>query len=187
MSHTPMDNPVVKEEDEELAALGGKTRLVSRKSPTYSQPASPQGSSQPSVSPVEQNAPYVSPETPPSVAESTSPIIPEATWNGGYIPQADMYGYPYPTQDIGEWQPQPQSPPQPQPQHVHAHMPMQGITVDMGEVQYNGFEHAQAMPGTHHHQQYMHPQSPVHNQAHHMHPTDPHASWNYLFAQFNQV
>ncbi|KAI0716023.1 hypothetical protein C8T65DRAFT_642581 [Cerioporus squamosus] len=168
----------IKEEDEELAALGGKTRLVSRKSPTFSHPSSPHSSSQNSTSPIEQTAPsYMSPETPPSATETASPSLPEAQWNGGgYIPQGDMYAY----------SPRPQPQPQPHPQHAHPHMSMQS-PLDMGAVPYdNGYDHAHPMAG--HHPQYMHPsQSPVHGQVHHMHASDPHASWNYLFAQFNQV
>lgn len=183
---TPIDPPCVKEEDEELAALGGRIRLVSRKSPVYSQPSSPQDSSQQSASPIEPA--YMSPETPPppSASGSTGSVIPDAQWDGGYVSQADMYGYSYPPQDVGAWQPQPPAP-QPQPHHHHQghpHMSMQGIQMDMGAVQYDGYQHAQPMAA--HSQQYMQAQSPV--QVPHMHPTsDPHASWNYLFAQFNQV
>ncbi|KAI0741469.1 hypothetical protein C8Q80DRAFT_1109932 [Daedaleopsis nitida] len=191
------ESPTVKEEDEEFAALGGKTRLVSRKSPAHSQPSSPQDEPEQSMSPVEHNAPsYMSPESPPSAVETTSPIISENTsWDTGYMAPTEMYGYPYPTHDMNEWQPQPQpqppSPPQPPAQHAHGAMQMQGMSVDMGEaVQYvNGYAHEQPIPGHHHHHhpQYMHPHSPVHGQVHHMQSPDPHASWNYLFAQFNQV
>ena len=45
------DGTTVKEEDDEFAALGGKTRLVSRKSPSV--PSSPQGSLQQTNSPTE--------------------------------------------------------------------------------------------------------------------------------------
>ena len=199
----------IKEEDEEFAALGGKTRLVSRKSPAYSSP-SPQGSSQQSsVSPVEQSAPlYMSPETPPSTIEATSPVIPESTqWNGGgYMQTTDVYGYPYTAPDMNDWQqgvhahPQPQPQPQPSapgPQHVPAHM--QGLAVDIGQVQYGGYDHLgqhnvqmasphHAHPHHHHHPQ--HGQYVAHSPVqthHHMGPSDPTTSWNYLFAQFNQV
>ncbi|KAI9064177.1 hypothetical protein FKP32DRAFT_1591599 [Trametes sanguinea] len=65
-TQSPTDGLFVKEEDEELAALGGKTRLVPRKSPsTYSNPSSPHESSQQSASPIEQGASYVPPATPP--------------------------------------------------------------------------------------------------------------------------
>ncbi|KAI0793976.1 hypothetical protein C8Q74DRAFT_1194559 [Fomes fomentarius] len=187
VQRTSLDNPmVVKEEDEELAALGGKTRLVSRKSPTYSQPSSPQGSSQPSISPVDQIAPaYTSPSTPPSAADTISPVLPETThWNGAYIPPADMYAYPYPSDGMGGWQ---------QQAHPHqAHVPMQteDVAVEMSGVSYHGYEHAHPMPSSQpYHQQFVpsHPQSPIQGQVHHMHSTDPHASWNYLFAQFNQI
>ncbi|TFK91717.1 hypothetical protein K466DRAFT_541117 [Polyporus arcularius HHB13444] len=182
------EETAIKKEDEELAALGGKTRLISRKSPTFSHPSSPHSSSQNSTSPIEQTAPlYMSPETPPSAAETASPSLPEAQWNGGgYIPQGDVYAYSYPAHDMGEWQqPQPQPQPQHHVQHPHPHMPMHS-PMEIGAVPYgNGYDHAPPMAG--HPSQYMQPQSPVPPQVHHMHASDPHASWNYLFAQFNQV
>ncbi len=180
------EETAIKKEDEELAALGGKTRLISRKSPTFSHPSSPHSSSQNSTSPIEQTAPlYMSPETPPSAVETASPSLPEAQWNGGgYIPQGDVYAYSYPSHDMGEWQQQPQSQPQHHVQHAHPHMSMHS-PMDIGAVPYdNGYDHAPPMAG---HPQYMQPQSPVPPQVHHMHASDPHASWNYLFAQFNQV
>ena len=201
---SPVD-AAVKDEDEELAALGGKTRLVSRKSPTYSTP-SPHSSSQQSMSPVEQSTQlYMSPETPPAALEAASPVLPEsAQWNGGYMPAADVYGYPYPQHELSEWQQQPQVPSQPhhqqqphhphahahqnQPQHMHGHM--QGLSVDMGQVQYGGYgqvAHAPQIPTHHHpHTQYVpHVHSPV--QMNHLHHSDPTTSWNYLFEQINQV
>nr|VWO94620.1 N/A [Ganoderma boninense] len=87
-SQSSMDNPLVKEEDDELAALGGKTRLISRRSPgSNSQPSSPQPSSTHSMSPIDQPtaAPYMTPETPPSAAESTSSIQAENTNTNGPV------------------------------------------------------------------------------------------------------
>ncbi|TBU30737.1 hypothetical protein BD311DRAFT_754294 [Dichomitus squalens] len=188
-SQSSVDNTTIKEEDDELAALGGKTRLISRKSPgSNSQPSSPQPSSGQSMSPVDQSAvpPYMSPETPPSAPDTASPIQHDNTqWNSGYIAAADMYGYPYAPHEINEWQ-QPQ--PQPQIHHGHSHVQMHNMAVNMEQVQYaDGYEqpmaHAPAMVG--HPHQYM-SQSPV--QMHpHTHSSDPHGAWNYLFAQFNQV
>ena len=70
---SPTEGMFVKEEDEELAALGGKTRLISRKSPSaYSNPSSPQESSQQSASPIEQAVGYMPTEaTPPPQAASS--------------------------------------------------------------------------------------------------------------------
>ena len=187
-----MDNPAVKEEDDELAALGGKTRLISRRSPgSNSQPSSPQPSSTHSMSPIDQptTGSYMSPETPPSVGEPTSPVQTENTqWDSGYVAAADMYGYAYPPQDMNGWQhPQPQA--QPQVPHDHPHLQMQNMPMHMEPVQYaQGYEHlahSQAMAG--HSHQYM-PQSPVQiSPQGHVQSSDPHASWNFLFAQFNQV
>ena len=200
------DDMTIKEEDEELAALGGKTRLISRKSPAYSSPSPQASSQQSSVSPVEAAAPlYVGPETPPSaVPSAASPVLPEnVQWNGGYMAAPEVYGYTYPTQDMAEWQqqhqpqqsihhhPQQQSPtqqvqPQLHHQHQHVHGHMQGLSVDMSQVQYGGYEHAghPQMAAHPHHAQYVH--SPI-QQTHPMHASDPTTSWNYLFAQFNQV
>ncbi|KAI0629194.1 hypothetical protein C8Q77DRAFT_1066223 [Trametes polyzona] len=201
---SPTESLFVKEEDEELAALGGKTRLVSRKSPTLSNPASPQDSSQQSGSPIEQSMSYIETTPPPMsavVPDSPEPVAglsPDRTqWAGLYLsPTEEPYDYGY--QDMAaQWQPQPQ--PQAHP-HVHAHphasqnghghahpMQMQVVEMDMHAVpmQYDGYEpvaHAAAM---HQQQQQQHPHSPVH--AHHIPAADPHSSWNYLFAQFNQV
>ncbi|KAI0349656.1 hypothetical protein OH77DRAFT_1499462 [Trametes cingulata] len=178
---SPTESLLVKEEDEELAALGGKTRLVSRKSPSYSNPASPQDSTRQSASPIEQSMPYAHAESPPAMPDSPAPhtVADAAQWNGGYVPpSAEMYDYPY--QEMAQWQ-----------QHTsNGHMQIQGVAMDMHPMpmQYSGYE--QIGP-THpamvaHPQQYMPPHSPVH--GHHIPAsTDPHASWNYLFAQFNQV
>lgn len=253
---SPTDGMFVKEEDEELAALGGKTRLISRKSPSaYSNPSSPQESSQQSASPIEQAVAYMPTEmTPPPQASTSSsaaaapaammgtevPQSPESVhgtlvdgtqWgNGGYVAgqhaaaaatEAGMYDYGYP--DMTQWQQATVTSP------TNGHMHMQSMSLDMHAlpVQYNGYEqvgghstptmgghpghhpshphphhphhphhqqqqqqqhqgHHQAHPQQHPQQGYgMQPQSPVH--AHHLSATDPHASWNYLFAQFNQV
>ncbi|KAI0331503.1 hypothetical protein GY45DRAFT_1345320 [Cubamyces sp. BRFM 1775] len=251
---SPTEGMFVKEEDEELAALGGKTRLVSRKSPSaYSNPSSPQESSQQSASPIEQAVGYMPTETtpPPQASSSTSstaaaaasmmatetPESPEsvhgtlvdgAQWsNGGYVSghhtaaataEAEMYDYGY--SDMAQWQHATA------PSPTNGHMHMQGMTLDMHAlpVQYNGYEQVgghstptmSGHPGHHpshphphhphhqqqhhpqHHQQQGHPQQHAHQQgygmqpqspvhAHHLSATDPHASWNYLFAQFNQV
>lgn len=252
---SPTEGMFVKEEDEELAALGGKTRLISRKSPSaYSNPSSPQESSQQSASPIEQAVAYMPTEmTPPPQASTSSasaapaammgtevPQSPESVhgtlvdgtqWgNGGYVAgqhaaaaaaEAGMYDYGYP--DMTQWQQATATSP------TNGHMHMQSMSLDMHAlpVQYNGYEqvgghstptmgghpghhpshphphhphhphhqqqqqqqhqgHHQAHPQQHPQQGYgMQPQSPVH--AHHLSATDPHASWNYLFAQFNQV
>ena len=158
------------------------------------------------LSPVEAAAPlYVGPETPPSaVPSAASPVLPEnVQWNGGYMAAPEVYGYTYPTQDMAEWQqqhqpqqsihhhPQQQSPtqqvqPQLHHQHQHVHGHMQGLSVDMSQVQYGGYEHVghPQMAAHPHHAQYVH--SPI-QQTHPMHASDPTTSWNYLFAQFNQV
>ncbi|KAI0372783.1 hypothetical protein BV20DRAFT_1119753 [Pilatotrama ljubarskyi] len=179
---SPTESLFVKEEDEELAALGGKTRLVSRKSPSYSNPASPQETTQQSMSPVEQSMPYVQAESPPAAPESPvpPPVAHGTQWNGGYVPPvAEMYDYTYP--EMAQWE----------QQASNGHLQMQGGAMDMhsaASMQYTGYE--QIGP-THpamvaHPQQYMQPHSP--GQGHHVPAAaDPHASWNYLFAQFNQV
>ena len=192
-SQSSVDNPMVKEEDDELAALGGKTRLISRRSPgSNSQPSSPQASSIHSMSPIDHSAAvsYMSPETPPSAAEPTSPVqVQHTQWNSGYIAATDMYDYAYPPQEMNGWQhPQPQ-PHHPQVQHDHPHLQMQNMAMNMESVQYTqGYEqlaHTQAMAS--HPHQYV-SQSPIqmHPQSH-VHPSDPHTSWNFLFAQFNQI
>ncbi len=69
-------------------------------------------------------------------------------------------------------------------------MQTEDVAVEMGGVSYHGYEHAHPIPNSQpYHQQFVppHPQSPIQGQVHHMHSTDPHASWNYLFAQFNQI
>ncbi|OJT09635.1 hypothetical protein TRAPUB_13888 [Trametes pubescens] len=203
---SPTESLFVKEEDEELAALGGKTRLVSRKSPTLSNPSSPQESSQHSESPIEQSMSYMPADaTPPPVGPESPASVPslsvDATqWGGGYMPAAaETYDYAYPDM-AAQWSPH--------GQHVsngqlngnsNGHeMHMHGMTMGMHpiQVQYNGYEQVgNAHPSMaaahqqhqHQHAQYMAqgPHSPVH--GHHIPAADPHTSWNYLFAQFNQV
>ncbi|EIW58718.1 uncharacterized protein TRAVEDRAFT_149071 [Trametes versicolor FP-101664 SS1] len=205
---SPTESLFVKEEDEELAALGGKTRLVSRKSPTLSNPSSPQESSQHSESPIEQSMPYMPadasppPPGPESPASMPSLSVDPAQWGGGYMPAAaETYDYAYP--DLAaQWSPHGQHVPN---GHMNGNgnghdMHMQGMTMGMHpiQVQYNGYEqvgHAHAsMAAAHQQQQHQHqhaqymaqgPHSPVH--GHHIPAADPHTSWNYLFAQFNQV
>ncbi|KAI8996354.1 fungal-specific transcription factor domain-containing protein [Trametes punicea] len=229
VAQSPTESLFIKEEDEELAALGGKTRLVSRKSPSAtSNPSSPRESSQQSVSPVEQSGGYMQPDTPspappqisPQASISSSTIVspgPESPgsvhgvmddgvrWNGGgYLPgpstavaavsapvaAADVYDYGY--TDMAQWQQAAHHTP-------HGHMPMQGVAMDVhaAPVQYDGYEqvgYAHPYPHQHpassmaaHPQHYVQPQSPVHGHHGHVSAADPHASWNYLFAQFNQV
>ncbi|KAH9935867.1 uncharacterized protein BXZ73DRAFT_45273 [Epithele typhae] len=124
---------VIKEEDDELAALGGKTRLVSRKSPgPVPSTPSPQGSSQQSMSPVEHNpqlynmSPEMEVQPMLPAADASSPVSVEsggrhAQWNGGYAQASEVYGYPYPPHDLNQWSQQPQHHPQAhmEPQHVH--------------------------------------------------------------------
>ena len=100
-----------------------------------------------------------------------------------------MYGYSYAPQEMNEWQePQPQPQPHP-PSHMHheqSHMQMQNVVMNPEQLQYaDGYEQPVAHAIAGHPHQYM-SQSPV--QMHpHMHSSDPHGAWNYLFAQFNQV
>ncbi|KAI0763750.1 hypothetical protein BD413DRAFT_483629 [Trametes elegans] len=228
---SPVESALVKEEDEELAALGGKTRLVSRKSPTHSNPSSPPESSQQSMSPVDRHAPVLpppgpsaymhaadTPPAPPSAASDSPGLVPASVpgagpvtevmdtqgWDAGYNMDTDpgaVYDYGY--ADMAQWQPQPAP-------VANGHMHMQDVPLGMAHavppLQYGAYEpqhpnhpHQHQHPYQQHphqqQQQYgMQPQPQVQArpmQAHHAHHNstvaDPHASWNYLFAQFNQV
>ncbi|KAI0641862.1 fungal-specific transcription factor domain-containing protein [Trametes meyenii] len=208
VSQSPTD-VLVKEEDEELAALGGKTRLVSRKTPPHSSPSSPQGSSQQSASPVEQGDrdAYMQPDSPP-VASPESPVPAPAAdgaqWGGSaFMPPVEVYDYGY--QEMAAWQPSTHSGHAHSHSHSHghahgqahahaqAHMSMQGIAMDMQYVpmQYNGYEpttahaHGNGHASIAMHSQYMQPHSPM--DTHHIPQTDPMSSWGHLFNEYNQA
>lgn len=122
----------IKEEDEELAALGGKTRLVSRKSP--STPSSPQGVTRNSSSPprelYSQQQAYATP-SPPQGLEAISPVTPDTAtsdhqhhhhWNSyGQMPEVYDYGYPQAAATATASQPQQQ----PHSPLVNTHRPHQ--------------------------------------------------------------
>ena len=176
----------IKEEDEELAALGGKTRLVSRKSP--STPASPQNdfhqhTPSPKGSPLNPftgDVPLaaVSPTSPTSANSISShsngidqmgawPHIPyQQQQHQQQHPDAMPWSSSYPVQP-GQWAPPPN-------QYVQMHSPV----VPVGQpMQYPPYEAMEAMssPYVAH--------SPMEAP---LQMADLNASWNSLFAQYQQ-
>ncbi|KAH9946504.1 hypothetical protein B0H21DRAFT_743137 [Amylocystis lapponica] len=176
--HSQYDLP--SKEDEELAALGGKTRLVSRKSP--STPSSPQGSSSRSGSSprdvTDQMQPFAG--TSPGVESSQmmSPVVETHVeqW-AGYAQPQDVYGY-------GQQNVEPAMPEHWQHQHevAYGHM-YPSVNMDVGAVQYQGYAHVpQHMAEAYLHQQPLDSQVPLYGTG-----VDTDASWRSLYAQFNQA
>lgn len=162
----------IKQEDEELAALGGKTRLVARKS--NSQPSSPQDSvhqntPSPKGSPGQHYTPDGIPLIPAPVVQHTNGIDTSAThWQTFQQPTGDVYYSNYPVQS-GQWSPE--------SEYGSMHSPT--IPMSMGAMQYPAYESMQPMGNSY---------APTHSPMEtHMQVADPNASWQSLFAQFNQA
>ena len=164
----------VKAEDEELAALGGKTRLVARKS--SSQPSSPQDNAQqntpsPQGSPVQQYTPDHIPLMPPPGMQHVNGMESPATRWAPYPTQSpgEMYYPQYPIHN-GQWSPDSDYAPQ-------MHSPT--IPMAMGSMQYPAYEAMQPVANS-----YIPTHSPMESPMQTV--PDPNASWQNLFAQFNQ-
>ncbi|CCM00380.1 uncharacterized protein FIBRA_02410 [Fibroporia radiculosa] len=175
----------VVKDDEEFAALGGKTRLVSRKSPSLPSPTISHGSrSQGSLSPrdlSDQSSPQS--VVPPASGPLHHPNIEvPATWQHGYAHSPEMYGYPsyapfassaqYWQPDIGQVGMQ---------QSLDQHdMNQQIMGMDVSAIQHAAYAHVDPMAA-----QYMGTYtseggSPVGQMQQHD------TQWHNLWAQFNQ-
>ncbi|KAI0788807.1 fungal-specific transcription factor domain-containing protein [Abortiporus biennis] len=172
----PSDDQFVKDEDDELATLGGRTRLVPRKSP--SAPSSPQAmfsNSDPnhsnhsydpgmSYQANNDNIPFIS----PVVTQQPQSVMSQHWQQQSYSPETFDY-YPAPS-SLNHWQHE---------QDFVGDHDNSGMT----GIQYPLYGHVPSMmnrPFSSHEQQPL--DSPVQNRA-----TDPDASWRSLFAQFNQA
>lgn len=158
-------------EDQEFAALGGGTRLVSRKSPSV--PSSPQGSTSPSeMPPIVQQPIITTPthiETSNSGHSQTSPVM----WQSYSQAQSPQAVYEYHAYGM--------VPEQWQADSGYTQMDPSAMHLDAIPAQYGMYGHANTMAGNH----YPAPSpmdSPVHSRG-----SDPDASWRSLFAQFNQA
>jgi len=202
MSGLHMATTTVKQEDEELAALGGKTRLVSRKSPSL--PSSPHGSSSQSSSsprdvvpdqsfypPTTQSPQTHIPGAPHTDSHAPHPMVEEPTQWQGYHPQSQYnhqpqspqgaQGYNQQSQGTPEYYDYPQFPPAPpqwsQQDYSFPQM-QQHMALDLNAMQYGGYQQqAPAVMG----------QYPGHSPLEsplQAHGIDPDASWRNLFAQY---
>lgn len=159
----------VKEEDEELAALGGKTRLVARRS--SSQPSSPQDVAQrntpsPKGSPVQQYTPDTIPLMPAPGMHHVNGM--ESRWAPYTQSPGEMYYSQYPVQP-GQWSPD---------SEYTSQMHSPTIAMDIGPMSYPAYEAMQPVSNS-----YIPTHSPMESP---MQVPDPNASWHNLFAQFNQ-
>lgn len=186
---SPSDG-VVKEEDDELAALGGKTRLVPRKSPSL--PSSPQEIVGTHNSP----SPHGSPAQPYSV--DTSPTISLAhdvhgLRNGSVHSLPQWQSFQQPHQQQHHMSQSPHSPHVPTGDYAnyYAQMPPWSPEVDYGPMQPQSMvmsptnmtymPYDQLAPPMQQHG-YLPSQSPV--DTHSGVQPDPHASWQNLYAQY---
>ncbi|OCH93710.1 hypothetical protein OBBRIDRAFT_790061 [Obba rivulosa] len=202
--HLHMDTTTVKQEDEELAALGGKTRLkfVTRKSPSL--PSSPQGSSSQASSsprdPVSEQSFYTStahasqthvPPPPSNEPVYQHQLVEEPPQWQGY-PQPQSYsqqaqgsqGYGQQSQGTPEYYDYPQFPPTPmqwQQDYNYNHVQQQ-MTLDLNGMHHSGMQYSE-----YHHTpvmgQYVPGHSPLESPLQ-PHGIDPTASWNNLLAQY---
>ncbi|EMD39039.1 hypothetical protein CERSUDRAFT_133798 [Gelatoporia subvermispora B] len=193
--HLHMDTTTVKQEDEELAALGGKTRLVSRKSPSL--PSSPHGSSSQASSsprdlvadqsfypPAGHTSQIVHAAEPPQ----QHPLVEEpAQWQGyqqpqGYNPPPQgSHTYNHQSGATPEYYDYQEFPPTPQWQpHGYNYGSMQQqMALDLNGMQYGTYQQQpSAMVG-----QYVPGHSPLESPLQ-SHGIDPDASWRNLFAQY---
>ena len=155
----------VKKEDEELAALGGKTRLVPRKSPSL--PSSPQDHTHqhtpsPKGSPLQfASGPQLTTISP--IIQNGNGIDHTSGWQQPYAPHTSHtydYGH-YPVQEE-QWN-----------TYSQIHSP----TGPMQQIQYATYEPMQPMQS---------PFIPTHPAVEvPMQLTDPNASWQSLYAQYN--
>lgn len=161
---TPPD-PIIKEEEEELAALGGKPRLVSRRSP--SAPNSPQDSLHLHHTP----SPHSSPVQPYPV-EHMSPVqerngvAPNGVghWHGYHEQSVEgVYSGQY-ASNGGGWP----------PASPYGQLHPQTMQVSPA-VQYSPFEQLSPVAGT-----YFQAHSPIDTQI----QADPQASWQSFYAQY---
>ena len=169
---SPPDNTNVKEEDDEFAALGGKTRLVSRKSPSV--PSSPQGTLGQASSPTEiiHNSYQVT--TPSLGPDPTSPMDVSNQWSG------------YQTQDTYDFYPAVQNQWHPEPGYVNVDPATMAMHTSPSP-------HIPAYSPYGQVPQMAHPYVPMQASAEGAYQNrvpvapDPDASWRNLFAQFNQA
>lgn len=161
-------SPGVKEEDEELAALGGKTRLVPRKSPSLpSSPHDSRSTPSPKDSPVQRYRPdhiqLVHDQAVHGPTEHQSnhwPLYSQPVENG--------YNQYYQAGTSSQW-----TPDNGYPQSAQRQSP----TLMMTPVQYSPYEQFPPMSA---HQSYIPSHSPMEPQM----QTDVNASWQSLYAQY---
>jgi hypothetical protein len=159
--YTPPDS-IVKEEDEELAALGGKTRLVPRKSPSL--PASPQATRHPSHTPSPQSSPVQGYH-----AEHASPVHEHngsmLNWNAQHHP-LEQSPYPsYYSTSPGQWS----------QDHHYAPLQSPSMMLPQQTVQFAPYEQMSPVVGS-----YISTHSPIDSQIN----GDPQASWHSFYAQY---
>ncbi|KIP05474.1 hypothetical protein PHLGIDRAFT_108161 [Phlebiopsis gigantea 11061_1 CR5-6] len=162
---------IVKEEDDELAALGGKTRLVpsQRKSPSLPSPSSPQDSVQLHQTPSPQHSPMQPYSIEAHASHDHNGSHAMGQWSGGYQSPADGVNgyagyYSTPAQGSGHW--------------PHDNYGSQSMT---SPIQYPPYSDIMSPVGTAY--PLPHPtHSPIEMQIH----GDPQASWHSFYAQYQQ-
>jgi len=167
--YSPAEDSNAKDEDE-LATLGGKTRLVSRKSP--SAPSSPHDSFRRQVA-AQAPVPQAYPPNPyfPDSTGLTVVDSPPQQWQG-YQPTENPYAYPA---LAGQWQ----------PEQGFNDMDPTLMNLDVSSLQYNGYGQVPLMSGSYIPSQ-LSMDSPVQGRTPASQP-DPDVSWHNLYTQFNQV
>lgn len=173
----------ISKDDDEFAALDGRTRLVSRKSPSVVNTPSPTIAGH-TVSPDETVPPRVYPMTTPTPPMSAVDNMPQAYWpstshnhtsqHNGQHHQQETYNYGYPVM-TDQWN----------PEMAYSHMDPSAMAMEDPSVYYNnGYDHTMAtvQPNG-----YVPARSPVghFSQGVMMPGPEPDASWRSLLAQFN--
>ncbi|PSR73782.1 hypothetical protein PHLCEN_2v10352 [Hermanssonia centrifuga] len=159
---------IIKDEDEELAALGGKTRLVPRKSPSL--PSSPQDAVQHSTpSPRGSPVQHFTPDGVPLIAGPSMPNGVNSTHWQTFSQHGDDIYQNYYSVSSSQWS----------PDSEYGQVQSPTMVVGMGPMQYPAYDHMHAPMDS-----YAPSHSPMETP---MQTADPHASWQNLFAQFNQA
>ena len=174
---TPPDS-LVKEEDEELAALGGKTRLVPRKSPSL--PASPQDHTRVQGTPSPHSSPVQAYPTEHSSPVHHSPVHERnghgnhgmlAGWQAHHPLDQDTYpNYYTQSSNHNTW-------PTHDPHYQPVQQPAQSSTMMMPSqsVPYSPYDQLSPVNP---------PYMPTHSPTVDTHMSDPQASWQSFYAQY---
>ncbi|KAH8093725.1 fungal-specific transcription factor domain-containing protein [Cristinia sonorae] len=173
-------------EDEEFAALGGGTRLVSRKSPSV--PSSPQGTSAPEPPSMHQVA-----MVPSSMHETSSHAVsghaqsphsqsPPTSWQS--YPQQHHHQASPDYYDYGSYNMVPE---QWQANVGYGHIEPSSAPMETMPMHYNMYGQGAQMEGNGYGALHSPVEPHVHPRAASVTASDPDASWRNLFAQFNQA